>query len=172
MGSASPFDEFAPGTVGGTDQGVLWALGFTDPDSTGPPPAMIEAGLHPDDLALWPPALDQHPTAVGGPTEPAVAWSVLANKINALNGIAPWLTLHDALAWLIADMPAVTDLIGSGTLLMSWASITSHGWLPHAAGLTPAEYETNPLPERELRVMAGLRGHTLPPFRSPEPDQG
>lgn len=134
------------------------------------PPGMARLGLHADDLSLWPPALAHTPP--NDPDDPPpteVAWGLLANNLHRIVDEGPWLTVHDALAWIIADAPMVCALHDGGAFLSRWAPLTRHGWLPHAAGFTPEQYAAGDVPDEEaLRGMVALRGHRLPPFRSPD----
>lgn len=168
MGSASPLDEFPDGTLGAIDENVMAALWVADiPNSPNEAPeGLLRLGMVAEDLLLWPAVFNQSPLGPGYP-EPSVAWSVLTNGVTKLANFSPWLTVHDALAWLIVDSAAVTDLVEGPMLLMSWGSIDPHGWLPYGAGVSLNEHEQGSHTDAELRVMAGLRGHTLPPFRTP-----
>lgn len=74
--------------------------------------------------------------------------------------------LSDAICWShVCDLAPTRSTPDAGKEYLTWRDLTDHGWVYHAAGITPVEARADGLPSlADAYLMATLRGASLPPL--------
>jgi hypothetical protein len=129
-----------------------------------PTAEFLALGFAPADLTIWQ-GLYRDGKTDAVMLDDAYIWSLLVNHMARIANVFPKVSQHDALAWTIAMRSQATAPFFE--VLDLWHDVP-YGWLPYAAGLTCGEYRSVRPSETDLRLLAVLRGHTLPPCR-PQP---
>lgn len=167
----------------------VWAETFSLPVPS-LPDWVVEHGVHPGDLHAMDLAWQRLNVLVREPW--GMAPRTGAQEITDLmtdvrdgydrvdSRLAEQVDVHDAVAWVLVlaarmEQEAHTKVDEAREVfeqaIPAWASRSPHGWLFHAAGVSPQEFDLaresgTPWDQGALRALAVLRGVAVPPVRT------